>query len=65
VVQLLLEVLSICQQKTSSLVKSNDISDGRQTKTDKLNIDYSRQFGAAWLHGEGLAFEQRIVEFIH
>ena len=65
VVQLLLEVLSICQQKSSLLAKNNDLSDGRHTKTDKLNIDYSRQFGGAWLHGEGLAFEQRIVEFIH
>jgi hypothetical protein len=39
--------------------------DNSKSKSDKLNIDYTRVFGGAWLSGQGLAFEQQIVEFMH
>lgn len=28
-----------------------------KTRQGKLNVDYTRVFGAVWLSGQGLAFE--------
>ena len=62
-IQLLLEVLCICQNQQKATT-SNDQA-GITKSSDKLNIDYTRVFTGVWLSQKGFAFEQEIVQFIH
>jgi hypothetical protein len=61
-IQLLLEVLCICQNQQKAITSNDQIA---VKSSDKLNIDYTRVFTGVWLSQKGFAFEQEIVQFIH